>query len=199
MDYSAIRVGPYPVIPLSTNRLQLSGKRINFPDQVWSTDITYVPLGRGHACLSATVDRHGRYAVGRGPRGTLDADECVICMERASGEGGTPSIRDGDQGPAYAAQAYMDCLARNDVSQSMDGARRWADDVLMGRWFRDLKHNRVYQTEYSSMRELRRVIADYVERYNFRRLHSSLDYSTPAGWYFSGINEANAPAEKMGK
>ena len=67
------------------------------------------------------------------------------------------------------------------------------------RWFRDLKHNCIYQTEYGNMRELRHVIAEYVERYNFRRLHSSLDCSTPAEWYFSGINEANAPAEKMGK
>jgi len=175
------------------------GKRVDFPNQAWSTDITYVPLGRGHACPSATVDRHGRYAVGWRLRGTLDADECVIRMERALGESGTPSIRDGDQGPTYAAQAYMDCLARNDVRQSMDGVKRRADDVLMERWFRDLKHNRACQTEHSNMRELRRVIAGYVERYNFRRLHSSLDYSTPAEWYFSGINEANAPAGKMGK
>ena len=71
--------------------------------------------------------------------------------------------------------------------------------LVAERRFRDLKHNRVYQTEHSNMRELRRVIAGYVERYNFRRLHSSLDYSTPAEWYFSGINEANAPAGKMGK
>ncbi|MEE1159715.1 MAG: integrase core domain-containing protein [Atopobiaceae bacterium] len=71
--------------------------------------------------------------------------------------------------------------------------------LVAERRFRDLKHNRVYQTEHSNMRELRRVIAGYVERYNFRRLHSSLDYSTPAEWYFSGMNEANAPAEKMGK
>ena len=82
------------------------------------------------------------------PRDTLDADECVICMERAFEESGTPSIHDGDQGPTYTVQAYMDCLARNNVRQSMDGVKRWADDVLMERWFRDLKHNRVYQTEY---------------------------------------------------
>ena len=87
------------------------------------------------------------------PHDTLDADECVACMERAFGESGTPSIRDGDQGPTYAAQAYMDCLARNNVRQSMDGVKRWAEIVLIGRWFRDLKHNCIYQTEYSNMRK----------------------------------------------
>ena len=133
------------------------------------------------------------------PHDTLDAEECVTCMERALGESGTPSIRDGDQGPTYAAQTCVDCLARNDVRQSMDGVKRRADDVFMERRFRDLKHNRACQTEYENMRELRHVIASYVERYDFRRLHSSLDYSTPAERYFSGINEANAPVGKMTK
>ena len=79
----------------------------------------------------------------------------------------------------------------------MDGARRRADNVLVERWLRDLRHECIYQTEYASMRELRHVIAEYVDRRNFRRLHSSLDYSTPAEWYFSGVNSASAPTEKM--
>lgn len=120
-------------------------------------------------------------------------------MERAFEENGTPSIANSDQGSTYTSQIYIDCLARHGVTQSMDGVKRWADNVLIERWFRDLKHNCTCQTEYGSMRELRHVIADYVDRYDFRRLHSSLDYSTPAERYLSGINEPNAPTEKMMK
>lgn len=177
----------------------LRGKRIGFPNQVWSTDITFVPLGRGHVYLSAIMDWYSRYIVGWRLHDTIGADECVMCMERAFEENGTPSICNSDQGSTYTAQIYIDCLARHGVTQSMDGVRRWADNVLIERWFRDLKHSCIYQTEYKNMRELRRVISEYVERYNFRRLHSSLDYETPAEWYFSGINESNAPADKMMK
>lgn len=177
----------------------LRGKPIRFPNQVWSTDITYVPLGRGHVYLSAIIDWYSRYIVGWRLHDTLDAGECVMCMERAFEENGTPSIANSDQGSTYTAQCYIDCLSRANVRQSMDGVGRWADNVLMERWFRDLKHNCIYQTEYRNMRELRHVIAQYVDRYNFRRLHSSLDYSTPAEWYFSGINSSNAPIDKMMK
>jgi len=116
-------------------------------------------------------------------------------MERAVDEHGSPSICNSDQGSTYTAQAYIDCLARHNVRQSMDGVRRWADNVLIERWFRDLKHDCIYQTEYRNMTELRQVIAGYVEKYNFRRIHSSLDYATPAEWYFSGLNETNMPKD----
>lgn len=177
----------------------LRGKRIDFPNQVWSTDITYVPLGRGHVYLSAIIDWHSRYIVGWRLHDVAEAEECVMCMERAFEENGTPSICNSDQGSTYTARVYMESLARHNVRQSMDGVRRWADNVLIERWFRDLKHNCIYQTEYGNMRELRKVISGYVERYNFRRLHSSLDWCTPAEWYFSGINEENAPIDKMMK
>ena len=78
----------------------------------------------------------------------------------------------------------------------MDGARRWADNVHIERWFRGLKHECIYQAEYKNMRELRRVIAEYVEKHNFRRIHSSLGYATPAEWYFSGLNAINFPKDK---
>ena len=67
----------------------------------------------------------------------------------------------------------------------------WA--LISERWFRNLKHDCIYQTEYKNMRELRHVIAEYVDKYNYRRMHSSLDYATPAEWYFSGLNAANFP------
>lgn len=116
-------------------------------------------------------------------------------MESAIRGRGAPAICNSDQGAAYTAREYIDCLSGQGVRQSMDGRRRRAGNVLIERWFRDLKHECVYQTEYGSMAELRAVIAGYVEKYNFRRLHSSLGWETPAEWYFSGLNEANAPGK----
>ncbi len=171
----------------------LHGKIITFPNQVWSTDITYIPLGRGHVYLSAIIDWYSRFIVGWRLHDTLSADEAVMCMNAAFERYGTPSICNSDQGSTYTSQIYMECLSARGVRQSMDGVRRWADNVLIERWFRNLKHECIYQTEYSNMGELRKIIASYVDKYNFDRLHSSLDYNYPAEWYFSGINAANAP------
>ena len=173
----------------------LRGLAICRPNQVWSTDITYVPLGRGHVYLSAVIDWYSRFIVGWRLHDTLESRESVACMERCFADHGTPCICNSDQGSSYTAQDYIDCLASHSVRQSMDGRRRWADNVLMERWFRNLKHDCIYMTEYRNMGELREVIADYVEKYNFRRLHSSLGYEVPAEWYFSGLNAINRPSE----
>ena len=105
------------------------------------------------------------------------------------------AICNSEQGLTYTAKCYIDYLQKHNIRQSMDGVRRCADNVLIERWFRNLKHECIYQVEYSNMSELRSVIAEYVNKYNFDRLHSSLDYCTPAEWYFSGINAVNAPNE----
>ena len=165
----------------------LKGKRVDFPNQVWSTDITYIPLGRGHVYLSAVIDWHSRYIVGWRLHDTMEARECVICMERAFAEHGTPAIANSDQGSTYTSDEYVACLERHGVAQSMDGKGRWADNVYIERWFRDLKRYCIYQREYSSFGELRRLIAEYVDTYNNRKMHASLDYATPASWYHFGM------------
>lgn len=166
----------------------LRGKRIMLPNQVWSTDITYIRLGRGHAYLSAIIDWHSRYIVGWRLHDTMESRECVACMERAFEEHGTPAICNSDQGSTYTADEYVGCLARHGVAQSMDGKARWVDNVFIERWFRNLKHDCLYLSEYSSFGELRRLIAGYVDKYNNRRPHTALGGSTPAQWYFSGLN-----------
>lgn len=83
--------------------------------------------------------------------GTLEAEEAVLCMEKAVEEHGCPSICNSDQGSTYTARAHVDYLSRHGIRQSMDGARRWADNIAIERWFRDLKHECIYQTEYGNM------------------------------------------------
>ena len=174
----------------------LRGLPIRHPNQVWATDITYVPLGRGHVYLSAIIDLFSRFIVGWRLHDTIEAEEAVICMEQTIERYGCPAISNSDQGSTYTAQCYIDCLSSHSIRQSMDGVRRWADNVYIERWFRNLKHDCIYQTEYKNMRELRHVIAEYVDKYNYKRLHSSLDYATPAEWYFSGLNAVNFPEDK---
>ena len=171
----------------------LHNMTINHPNQVWSVDITYLPLGKGHVYLSAIIDVYSRFIVGWRLHDTLEAREAVICANAAFERYGTPGISNSDQGKTYTAQEYIDCLAEHGVRQSMDGKHRWADNIFIERWFRDLKHEHIYQTEYRNYRELKETLADYIEKYNYSRLHSALGYQTPAEWYFSGLNATNMP------
>lgn len=175
----------------------LRGLVIRHPNQVWATDITYLPLGRGHVYLSAVIDLYSRFIVGWRLHDTLEAAEAVACMEHAFEEHGAPGIANSDQGRTYTADEYVECLEAHGVRQSMDGRRRWADNVYIERWFRNLKHERIYQVEYKNFRELRAIVSDYVEHYNYDRIHSSLgEGDMPAEWYFSGFNAVNMPEDK---
>ena len=172
----------------------LRGKVIAHPNQVWSTDITYIPLGRTHVYFSAVIDWYSRYIVSWRLHDTLEAEEAVECMEDAFERYGTPAIANSDQGTTYTSDAYIALLRRWGVRQSMDGRGRWVDNVICERFWRSLKQECIYISEYRSMRDLERIIGEWVEYYNNERIHDSLDYETPAEWYFSGINAGNSAA-----
>ena len=108
-------------------------------------------------------------------------------MRDAIGAHGAPAMANSDQGSAYSSAAYGQLLKDAHVLQSMDGKARWVDNVIAERWFRSLKSECVKIKEYETPRELRGIIDEYVRKYNNRRLHESLDYETPASWYYSGI------------
>ena len=173
----------------------LRGMYISHPNQVWSTDITYIPLGRGHVYLSAVIDWYSRYIVGWRLHETLEAHECSLCMEKSFENHGIPAITNSDQGSTYTSKEYCDLLKKYHVRQSMDGAKRWADNILIERWFRNLKYEQIYQSEYTSLKELKELIAEYIDLYNNDRIHSSLNYQTPAEWYFSGLNGIEVTAD----
>jgi putative transposase len=170
----------------------LRGKRVDFPNQVWSTDITYVQIGSRHMYLTAVIDWHSRYVVGWRLSDTMRAEEVVRCVGRAFADHGTPSIMNSDQGSVFGSEQYVGLLAASHVTQSMDGRARWRDNVLMERWFRTLKSEWLRTREYSTPRELERLVSEFVGYYNNRRIHQSLGYETPASWYFSGINQRAA-------
>lgn len=165
----------------------LRNKTIRFPNQVWSTDITYIRIGSTHMYLSIVIDWFSRYITGWRLHDTLEATECVRCMEEAFETHGLPAIVNSDQGVTYSSNEYISLLADNRVEQSMDGKGRWVDNVFCERAFRTIKQECIYINDYSTPNELRALIADFIDDYNNDRLHSSLDYETPAEWYFSGI------------
>ena len=168
----------------------LKGKSILFPNQVWSTDITYVQIGGRHMYLTAVIDWFSRYIVSWRLFDTMCAQEVAACARQAFEEHGTPSIMNSDQGSVFGSEEYVSLLASMHVEQSMEARARWRDNALMERWFRTLKSECLRQEEYSTPAELRAIIAKFVTWYNERRIHQSLGYDTPAEWYRSGICEA---------
>lgn len=168
----------------------LKNKPIRFPNQVWSIDITYIPIGRTHMYLTCVIDWYSRLVVAWRLADDMGTAGVCACVEAAFAEHGTPSILNSDQGSVFNSAAYEGLLESNHVLQSMDGKARWADNVIVERWFRSLKSECVRVGEYETPAELRRLVAGYVEQYNGARPHQSLGYDTPSEWYYSGLMAA---------
>jgi putative transposase len=168
----------------------LHGKSILFPNQVWSTDITYVQIGRRHMYLTAVIDWHSRYVVGWRLSDTMRACEVCACARSAFSAHGTPACMNSDQGSVFGSDDYVGLLAGEGIRQSMDGKARWRDNVIMERWFRTLKSECLRNSEYETPRELESIIARFVTYYNNERIHQSLGYDVPADWYAGGFPEA---------
>ncbi|MCH3947256.1 MAG: IS3 family transposase [Olsenella sp.] len=168
----------------------LRGKRVLFPNQVWSTDITYVQTGGRHMHLTAVIDWCSRYVVSWLLSDTMRAREVVACARDAFEAYGTPSVMNSDQGSVFGSEEYVSLLEGAHVTQSMDGRARRRGNVLMERWLRTLKSECLRNEEYDTPAQLGDIIRRFVDEYNESRPHQSLGYETPSSWYFSGIAEA---------
>ena len=163
----------------------LKNKSIDFPNQVWAIDITYIPLKQGHMYLTGIIDWYSRLIVGWALSDTLDSAPVIEAMERAFEQYGTPGIVNSDQGSQFTSDAYVGLLKERGIRQSMDGKARWVDNVIIERWFRSLKTEYVYINDYSMPRDLRNGIMEYVADYNTVRPHQSHDYDTPLITYLA--------------
>lgn len=157
----------------------LKNKVVDFPNQVWSIDITYIPMGRGHLYLTAIIDWFSRKIMGWTLSDTLDTSPVIETVKEAVARFGVPAIINSDQGCQFTSCEYKNLLRQYKIRQSMDGKSRWADNIMIERWFRSLKTELIYINDYASPKELRAAIRDYVEQYNSIRPHQSLDYLTP--------------------
>ncbi len=157
----------------------LGNKAIFFPNQAWSIDITYIKMHRGHMYLTAVIDWFSRKLVGWELSDTLDTQPVLKAVREAVERFGTPAILNSDQGSQFTSHEYKDLLKRLNIRQSMDGKNRWADNIMIERWFRSLKTELIYINEFRGPKQLRQAIRAYIEDYNNLRPHEALGYATP--------------------
>jgi putative transposase len=160
----------------------LRGVSIERADQVWSADITYVPLAAGFMYLAATIDWYSRYVIAWRLSNTLDGSFCLDMLEEALSKG-RPEVFNTDQGVQFTAAAFTGRLEAAEVAVSMDGRGRCLDNVFVERLWRSVKYEDVYLQGYEAVPDLERGLGRYFGFYNGERLHQSLDYRTPAAVY----------------
>jgi putative transposase len=163
----------------------LRGVEITRPNQVWAMDITYIPMARGFVYLTVVLDWFSRRVLSWRVSITMEAAFCIETLEEALAEHGKPEIFNTDQGSQFTGAAFTGVLANNDIAISMDGKGAWRDNVFVERLWRSVKHEEVYLRAYDSVSEARTSISRYLDFYNRRRPHSSLDGTTPDHAYFS--------------
>jgi putative transposase len=166
----------------------LRGVAVERPDQVWSADITYVPLPSGFMYLAATIDWYSRYVVAWQLSNTLDGSFCLGMLEEALGKG-RPEVFNTDQGVQFTAEAWAARLGSAGVRVSMDGRGRCLDNVFVERLWRTVKYEDVYVRGYETVPELERGLRRYFGFYNEERPHQSLAYRTPSAVHGGGLRD----------
>jgi putative transposase len=165
----------------------LRGMEITRPNQVWAMDITYIPMSRGFVYLAVVLDWFSRRVLSWRLSITMDAAFCVETLQDALACHGKPDIFNTDQGSQFTGSAFTGVLANNDIAISMDGKGAWRDNVFVERLWRSVKYEEVYLRAYDSVSEARASIGRYLDFYNGRRPHSSLDGTTPDKAYFTPL------------
>jgi putative transposase len=160
----------------------LRNVKIMRPDQVWSTDITYVPMPRGFMYLTAVIDWYSRYVLSWRLSNSLEGIFCLEALDDAL-QNGRPEIFNTDQGVQYTTTAFTGRLEQAGVAISMDGRGRALDNVFVERLWRSVKYESLYLHGFSTVPELECGLNDYFDFYCHRRPHQSLDYRTPAEVY----------------
>ena len=153
------------------------------PNQVWATDITYIPVRGGYVYLCAVIDWHSRYVLAWELSNTLDATFCVRAVQRAMAAHGVPEIFNTDQGSQFTSAEFTQPLLAAGVRLSMDGKGRCLDNVFVERLWRSLKYEEVYLKRYESVPEAYTQLSAYLAFYNDRRPHSAHGHATPAEVY----------------
>jgi putative transposase len=164
----------------------LRGVAVTKPNQVWSTDITYIRLERGFAYLVAIIDWYSRRVLGWRISNSMDASFCVDCLQETLKLHGKPEVFNSDQGSQFTSEAFTGVLKAHQITISMDGRGRAFDNIFVERLWRNVKYEDVYLNGYSTMSELLLGLAKYFVFYNQERPHQALGSQTPDAVYKSG-------------
>lgn len=170
---------------------------IEKPNQVWSTDITYIKLEKGFAYLAAVIDWNTKKVLSWKLSNSMDVSLTTSVLKEALALYPKPEIFNTDQGSQYTAKEHIDILIENGISISMDAKGRSIDNIVIERFWRSLKYEDVYLRNYNTLKEARAGIGKYIQLYNKERLHSTLDYDTPDEVYFRGVNNYEFDAKDM--
>ena len=170
----------------------LRGMTIDRPNQVWAMDITYVPMARGFVYLAAVVDWFSRRVLSWRVSISLEAAFCLEALEEALARHGRPEVFNTDQGSQFTSHDFTSVLLKAGIAISMDGRGSWRDNVFVERLWRSIKYEEVYLRAYDTVSEARASIGRYLNFYNGRRPHSSLDRQTPDQAYFTRLPQSAA-------
>jgi len=165
----------------------LRGVEITRPNQVWAMDITYIPMERGFVYLAVVLDWFSRRVLSWRVSITMEAAFCVETLEDALARHGRPEIFNTDQGSQFTGAAFIGVLSTHGIAISMDGKGAWRDNVFVERLWRSVKYEEVYLRAYNSVSEARASIGRYLDFYNRRRPHTSLDGTTPDQVFFNPL------------
>ncbi len=161
----------------------LRGLKVEKPNQVWSMDITYIPMRQGFMYLAAIIDLHSRYVVNWSLSNSMTSEWCTEVVRDAIAKNGKPMIFNTDQGSQFTSEVFVNLLKKNEVQISMDGKGRALDNIFIERLWKSVKYENVYLNVYENGVDLYKGLAEYFRFYNYERIHQSLNYETPSKKY----------------
>ncbi len=161
--------------------------KIDRANQVWATDITYIPMKHGFMYLTAIIDLHSRFVLNWSTGNTMSADWCADLLKSTIEKYGCPEIFNSDQGSQYTSDVFINVLKTNNIKISMDGKGRALDNIFVERLWRSVKYEDIYLKVYENGLDLYAGMKKYFEFYNNERYHESLNYSVPSACYPSAI------------
>jgi putative transposase len=175
----------------------LRGLTIDRPNQVWATDITFIPMARGFVYLVAIMDWYSRRVLSWRVSNTIDTSFCIDALNEAIEQHGAPEIFNTDQGSQFTSDAFIGVLKKHHIRISMDGKGRWIDNVFVERLWRSVKYEEVYLKAYENMAHARKSLGVYFNFYNAERRHQSLGRRTPDSLYYDAAKLAASPEEAL--
>jgi putative transposase len=170
---------------------------IDTPNQVWSTDITYIKLEKGYVYLAAIIDWNTKKILSWKLSNTMDVSLTTSVLNEALSLYPKPEIFNSDQGSQYTASAHVDILKKHNIKISMDGKGRSIDNICIERFWRSIKYEEIYLNDYKSIFELRYSINQYMKKYNSKRLHSAIGNKTPNEVYYKAVNNLDIQNNKL--
>lgn len=161
----------------------LRGLKVEKPNQVWSMDITYIPMRQGFMYLAAIIDLHSRYVINWSLSNSMTSEWCTEVVRDAIAKNGKPMIFNTDQGSQFTSEVFVNILKNNEIQISMDGKGRALDNIFIERLWKSVKYENIYLNVYENGVDLYKGLSKYFRFYNYERIHQSLNYETPSKKY----------------